>query len=233
MTTFSQIPPALYLILDLNQIADPRSDIKAALKEAPIPSLFIKTTGNDQLDKDLVEFLQSHNIAVVLSDLDAALKLGADGLHLKDGETDNFERACTSFQNEEFIGVSAGHSRHTIMTLAEKGASYIAFQANALQERESLEPSNPKETQKGTGKEASQTRPTLEWWSGLFQTPSVAWNLETIDAVRLATRCGADFIAPAPSLWQAGENTADQIGKLITAINQEMKISVPMNNTTD
>ncbi len=77
---------------------------------------------------EIVRRTQEFGIAVLVeNDLELALVLGADGLHLNNADERSYGQARSRLGNAAILGVSCGDNRHTAMTLAEMGADYIAF----------------------------------------------------------------------------------------------------------
>lgn len=210
--------PQLYFILDLARSGDPLSEIEAALQVTPIVSLLIKDTPQTDITQDLVKALQAHNIAVLLEDSDKVRALMADGVHLNTDEPCDFEQVKQRLDDNDIIGVSSQSSRHGAMTIAEQGASYIAIEATG---------SNTNDENEQQMMDENQLAPTIDWWVALFETPCVAWNIETIEAALTAQRMGADFLALAPTYWQRGQNTFDVIQELQTALTEN---AIEQNN---
>jgi thiamine-phosphate pyrophosphorylase len=76
--------------------------------------------------------------------------------------------------------------------LAELGADYVAFGPTAA----------------ASARDREDRAELIAWWSEIFVVPCVGWNVETPEeAVNLA-RLGADFVALAPSIWQADDASA-------------------------
>ena len=203
--------PQLYLILDLARSGDPLAEIEAVLQVMPIASLFIKDTPQAVVSQDLVTSLQAHNIAVLVEDSEKLRTLTADGVHLNTDELGLFEQMKQRLDENDIIGVSPQSSRHNAMIFAEQGASYIAIDvagANSNGENEQLT------------LDENQSAPTIDWWVALFETPCVAWNIETVQAALTAQKEGADFLALAPGLWQQEQNTFNVIQQLHSALSE-------------
>ncbi len=205
--------PQLYLILDLERSGDPLAEIEAVLQVMPIASLFIKDTPQTVVSQNLVTSLQAHNIAVLVEDSEKLRTLKADGVHLNTDELWAFEQTKQALDEKDIIGVCAQSSRHGAMTIAEQGASYIAINMAGAKTDEENEQQIMDE---------NQSAPTIDWWIALFETPCVAWNIDTIQAALSAQRKGADFLALAPCLWQQGKNTFNVIQQLQTALNENI-----------
>ena len=91
------------------------------------------------------------------------------------------------------------------MQLAELGADYVAFGADA-----------------NTIDAIDQYADIISWWSEIFVVPCVAWNVDNAEyAARLAA-LGADFIAPSISIW-AGDDPARRIAEIDNAIRRSRR----------
>lgn len=202
--------PALYLILDLDKSDSPLREVEAALEAAPIASLLIKKSSHKKPEKNLVAALQAHNIAVLLEDDETYKRVGADGCHLTPAHYDDLEDLVVRHGDEDIFGVLASPSRHEVMSLAEQGAAYMAIETE--KERDAR-------AQRSESEE-NQAPPTINWWVSLFEIPVVAWNLTSIEEALFATNEGADFLALAPSLWQNGPETTNQLKTLLTALSE-------------
>ena len=166
-------------------------EVKAALEQT-IASTEIACVLLAESDAALVldeasEFVrrtQEHGIAVLVENqVEFALSLGADGVHLTDAGETTYAQARTRLGNAAILGVSCGENRHAAMTLAEMGADYIAFGGAPL--------------------DGERRAELISWWSEVFQVPCVALDVgDAEEAARLA-KFGADFVVPSESLWRA------------------------------
>ncbi len=140
---------------------------------------------------------------IVNDDVALARRLGADGVHLGQGDGDPKD-AREQLGREAQIGVTCHASRHLAMEAGEAGADYVAFGA--------FHPSTTKQ---------SDHRPEpeiLSWWAGLFEIPCVAIGGITQDNCRPLVEAGADFLAVSGSVWNGDEVAAikafsEQIGR--------------------
>ena len=149
------------------------------------------------LDLRLRELTLARDVALLVeNDAARAKRIGADGVHLP-ADAALYGQAREHLGQRAIIGVGCNKSRHGAMLLAELGADYVAFGPTAA--------SSDREIEERAG--------LIAWWSEIFVVPCVAWNVETPEeAVELA-RLRADFVAPAPSIWQA-EDAAARIAKI-------------------
>jgi thiamine-phosphate pyrophosphorylase len=149
---------------------------------------------------EIVRRTQELGIAVLAeNDVELALSLGADGLHLSNAEERGYAEARARLGNAAILGVSCGDNRHVAMTLAEMGADYIAFGGPPL--------------------EGERRAELIAWWSEIFQVPCVALDVEDSgEAARLAA-LGADFVVPAAKLWFA-EDPAARLAEIAASITE-------------
>jgi thiamine-phosphate pyrophosphorylase len=194
-------PPAcqLYLISPLEVGGDFPARLERALAAAPVAAFQFRVKGVDQheaarLAEPLQAICAAHDVAFIVNDSIAlAKRLGADGVHLGQGDGEVRE-ARETLGREAQIGVTCHASRHLAMEAGEAGADYVAFG--------SFFPSETK---------ASEHRPDpelLEWWSGLFEIPCVAIGGITAGNCAPLVRAGADFLAVSGAVWQGDEAAA-------------------------
>lgn len=147
-----------------------------------------------RLAKPLQDICAAHDVAFIVND-DVALakRLGADGVHL--GQGDGSPREAREFLGREAqIGVTCHASKHLAMEAGEAGADYVAFG--------SFFPSATK---------ASEHRPEadlLTWWSMLFEIPCVAIGGITPGNCAPLVAAGADFLAVSAAVWSGNEELA-------------------------
>ena len=144
-----------------------------------------------RLAEPLQAICAAHEVAFIVNDsVSLAKRLGADGVHLGQGDGDPKE-AREVLGREAQIGVTCHDSRHLAMEAGEAGADYVAFGA--------FFPSTTKQ---------SDHRPEpelLEWWSGLFEIPCVAIGGITPDNGKPLVDAGADFLAVSGGIWGGDE----------------------------
>jgi thiamine-phosphate pyrophosphorylase len=134
------------------------------------------------------------DVAFIVNDSIAlAKRLGADGVHLGQGDG-SVREARDALGREAQIGVTCHASRHLAMEAGEAGADYVAFG--------SFFPSETK---------ASEHRPEpelLAWWQSLFEIPCVAIGGITPENCRPLVEAGADFLAVSHAVWGGDEAAA-------------------------
>ena len=185
-------PAKLYLISPQDVAGGFPDRLKAALEPglAAAFQLRVKDVDEHQLAR-LAEPLQricaDADVAFIVNDsMGLAKRLGADGVHLGQGDGDIKEARALLGASAQ-IGKTCHDSRHLAMEAGEDGADYVAFGA--------FYPTTTK---------PSDYRPDpsiLSWWSTLFELPCVAIGGITPDNGRLLVEAGADFLAICQSVW--------------------------------
>ena len=194
-------PPAchLYLVSPLDVGGTFPARLERALAAAPVAAFQYRVKGLDQheaarLAEPLQAICAARDVAFIVNDSIAlAKRLGADGVHLGQGDGEVRE-AREVLGREAQIGVTCHASRHLAMEAGEAGADYVAFG--------SFFPSETK---------ASEHRPEpelLEWWSGLFEIPCVAIGGITPGNCAPLVKAGADFLAVSGAVWAGDEAAA-------------------------
>lgn len=183
---------ALYLISPPVIGPDFADALRAALDGGPVAAfqLRLKGIGEDEIAR-LAEPLQrlcaERDVAFIMNDSIAlAKRLGADGVHLGQGDGDPREARRILGPNAQ-IGVTCHDSRHLAMEAGEAGADYVAFGA--------FFPTTTKDT---------THRPELEiltWWSTVFELPCVAIGGITAENAAPLVEAGADFLAVSSAVW--------------------------------
>lgn len=205
--------PQIYLIMDLNRTESPEKDLESVLKITPVASILIKNNAPAaKLNKNLIESIQAHNIAVLIEDdLQLCQNLNADGIHLNETDEQTFHQILSETTEDFIIGVTADRSRHKAMVLAEAGCSYMAIKTDYLENQTSQQTSLNDEI------EEFAKQPEIDWWVFMFATPCVAWNIDNIETAHLAAEDDADFVALKPEFWQS-DNRETNLTELIKAI---------------
>ena len=192
-------PAKLYLISPQQVGGNFPDRLKAAL-EPGIASAFqlrVKDVDEHELAR-LAEPLQricaDADVAFIVNDsVSLAKRLGADGVHLGQGDGD-IRAAREILGPQAQIGRTCHDSRHLAMEAGEAGADYVAFGA--------FYPTTTK---------PSEYRPNpsiLSWWSSLFEIPCVAIGGITPANARPLVEAGADFLAVCQAVWGADDVAA-------------------------
>lgn len=191
----------LYLISPLDVSGDFPQRLERAIEAGPglLTAFQFRVKGLDQheaarLAAPLQAICAAHDVAFIVND-DVALakRLGADGVHL--GQGDGAPRdAREELGREAQIGVTCHASKHFAMEAGEAGADYVAFGAFF-----------------DSTTKASEHRPELEileWWSNLFEIPCVAIGGITPANCQPLVEAGADFLAVSGAVWNGDEVAA-------------------------
>lgn len=154
--------------------------LKQAISATDVACL--RVTGYDtpnllHIAKTLLPIAQDQGVAVLLDSSDLAITLLADGAHLTDATKYHQTRRIIGVDN--IIGVSCPLERHTAMEMGDAGADYIEFQP-------SLEPKDIE---------------LIVWWNEIMTVPSVIAGTFDTASAKTFISAGADFLAPAPTIW--------------------------------
>ncbi|MBC9031546.1 thiamine phosphate synthase [Sphingomonas sp. JC676] len=192
-------PCQLYLISPLEVDGGFPDRLKRALEAGPVAAFQFRVKGVDQheavrLAEPLQRICADAEVAFIVNDsISLAKRLGADGVHLGQGDGDPREARSVLGPNAQ-IGVTCHDSRHLAMEAGEGGADYVAFGA--------FYPTATKET---------RHRPELailSWWSTLFEIPCVAIGGITPANAAPLVAAGADFLAVSNAVWGEDEAAA-------------------------
>ena len=142
-----------------------------------------------RLAEPLQRVCAEREVAFIVNDSVAlAKRLGADGVHLGQGDGD-LREARAALGHHAQIGATCHDSRHLAMEAGEAGADYVAFG--------SFFPSDTK---------PSDHRPEpelLSWWADLFEIPCVAIGGITPANCAPLVEAGADFLAVSGAVWNS------------------------------
>jgi thiamine-phosphate pyrophosphorylase len=189
----------LYLISPLDVSGEFPRRLETALDAGPVAAFQFRVKGVDQhqaarLAEPLLEVCRARDVAFIVNDSIAlAKRLGADGVHLGQGDG-TVREARDALGREAQVGVTCHASRHLAMEAGEAGADYVAFGAFF-----------PSETK------ASEHRPELElleWWQSLMEIPCVAIGGITPQNCAPLVEAGADFLAVSNAVWGGDEAEA-------------------------
>lgn len=189
----------LYLISPLDVAGDFPARLERALGAGAVAAFQFRVKGPDQheaarLAEPLQAICAAHDCAFIVNDsIPLAKRLGADGVHLGQGDGTPQE-ARGALGREAQIGVTCHASKHLAMEAGEAGADYVAFG--------SFFPSETK---------ASEHRPEpdlLAWWQALFEIPCVAIGGITPANCAPLVSAGADFLAVSKAVWGGAEDEA-------------------------
>ncbi|QIG81928.1 thiamine phosphate synthase [Sphingosinithalassobacter tenebrarum] len=197
----SREPCQLYLISPLDVGGDFSDRLRRALEAGPVAAFQFRVKGVDQheaarLAEPLQAICAEHDVAFIVNDdVSLAKRLGADGVHLGQGDGDAREARAVLGPSVQ-IGVTCHDSRHLAMEAGEAGADYVAFG--------SFYPTTTKEVR-------HHPEPViLSWWSALFELPCVAIGGITPGNAAPLVAAGADFLAVSGAVWNGDEAAAVQ-----------------------
>lgn len=190
----------LYLISPLDVAGDFPERLERALcvpeSDRPVAAFQFRVKDVDQhqaarLAGPVQEVCAAHDVAFIVNDsVSLAKRLGADGVHLGQGDGDPRE-AREVLGRQAQIGVTCHASRHLAMAAGEAGADYVAFG--------SFFPSSTKASEHRAEAEL------LAWWQGLFEIPCVAIGGITPANCAPLVAAGADFLAVSAAVWGGDE----------------------------
>jgi thiamine-phosphate pyrophosphorylase len=190
----------LYLTLPANASPAVERSLAEVIELADVACVLLcqdSAEADPAFDLRLRELTLARDVAfLVENDAARAERIGADGVHLP-ADAALYGQAREHLGQRAIIGVGCNESRHDAMLLAELGADYVAFG----------------QTPAASGREWEDRAGLIAWWSEIFVVPCVAWNVETPEEAANLARLGADFVALAPSIWQA-EDSAARIAKI-------------------
>jgi thiamine-phosphate pyrophosphorylase len=185
-------PCQLYLISPASIDETFVDQLAAALDGGPVAAFQLRLKGRSEdeiarLAGPLQALCAKREVAFIVNDSMAlAKRLGADGVHLGQGDGDPAEARRILGPSVQ-IGVTCHASRHLAMEAGEAGADYVAFGA--------FFPTTTKET------EHRPEAGILSWWSTVFELPCVAIGGITADNARPLVEAGADFLAVSNAVW--------------------------------
>ncbi len=196
----SERPPCQLYLISPALVSEGFGDrLKAALDAGPVAAFQLRVKDLDEhaiarVAEPLMRICQDREVAFIVNDsISLARRLGADGVHLGQGDGDPREARAVLGPAAQ-IGVTCHDSRHLAMEAGEAGADYVAFGAFFL--------TTTKET-------LHRPEPSiLGWWSTLFEVPCVAIGGITPANARVLVKAGADFIAVSSAVWNAAEGPA-------------------------
>lgn len=192
-------PCQLYLISPLDVSGGFADRLARALDAGPVAAFQFRVKDVDQheaarLAEPLLRVCAGREVAFIVNDsISLAKRLGADGVHLGQGDGDPREARAILGPSAQ-IGVTCHDSRHLAMEAGEAGADYVAFGA--------FFPTATKET-------SHRPDPSiLSWWTTVFEIPCVAIGGITPDNAAPLVGAGADFLAVSGAVWNGDEADA-------------------------
>lgn len=201
LSSHDRRPPCQLYLISPPAIDERFQDrLKAALGAGPVAAFQLRLKGVDEhaiarTAEPLQKICAGFDVSFLVNDsISLARRLGADGVHLGQGDGDPRE-AREILGREAQIGVTCHNSRHLAMEAGEAGADYVAFGA--------FYPTGTKSVEYFADTEI------LRWWTTLFGIPSVAIGGITPENAPSLVAAGADFLAVSGAVWNvSGEEAA-------------------------
>lgn len=175
----------LRLLLFAPLIAAPDAALGRALAAAPMAAVIVPPVA---VAAWLPVCRDAGCALLAADDVEAALTVGADGVHVHRAEAASSARQRLG--DRRLVGVSVGLSRHFAMVAGELGADYVMF---------------------GSEGGAATLDPLVElvgWWSELFVLPCAAL-VPAHEAVVPLAAAGLDFVAVELAPLDAADRVAD------------------------
>ena len=111
--------------------------------------------------------------AIISRRPDLAAQTGCDGAVI-DCDGASYRDARALLGGDAIVGVAAGGSRHDAILAAERGATFVALDADP---------------------------DLIGWWAEIVEVPCVAMAVDDIEAARACAAAGADFVALCDPVW--------------------------------
>lgn len=210
----------LYLISPLD-VGGPFPDyLREALEAGPVAAFQFRVKDVDQqeaarLAEPLKAICDEFDVAFIVND-DVALarQLGADGVHLGQGD-ESLKNARDTLGLDVQIGITCHDSRHLAMEAGEGGANYVAFGA--------FFPTATKETHHKPGLDL------LQWWSEMMEIPCVAIGGITPENCQPLIDAGADFLAVCGAVWNDPAGPAAAVKKFTDIMGADIRDDRPVD----
>ena len=192
-------PCQLYLVSPLDVGGDFPDRLKLVLTAAAVAAFQFRVKGIDQheaarLAAPLRQICADADVAFIVNDdVSLAKRIGADGVHLGQGDGDPRE-ARLALGSSAQIGVTCHNSRHLAMAAGEAGADYVAFGA--------FYPTTTKLV------EHFAEPSILGWWTTVSEIPCVAIGGLTVANSGPVIAAGADFVAVSSAIWNCADGPA-------------------------
>jgi thiamine-phosphate pyrophosphorylase len=192
-------PPGaqLYLISPLEwDLEGLAQSLEAALSAGGVVAFRLRPAHLAHGAAQALQQICAGRVAFLLQDdVDLALALGADGVHL--GDPAGVRDARARLGPDRILGASCGRSRHAAMLAGEDGADYIAF-----------------------GEVGRRPQPPvfelIAWWNELFVLPCLLQGAFDERSLELAAR--ADFIGVSDEVWRHPDGAAAGVRALRQAL---------------
>jgi len=206
----NDMPCQLYLISPLDVGGSFPERLREALAAGPVAAFQFRVKNVEpeeaaRLAAPLQAICDEFDVAFIVNDdIALAKRLGADGVHLGQGD-ESLENARAALGKDVQIGITCHDSRHLAMEAGEGGANYVAFGA--------FFPTETKET---------HHKPELDlvqWWAEMMELPCVAIGGITPDNCKPLIDAGADFLAVCGAVWNDPEGPAAAVRKFAAVMD--------------
>ncbi|MEX0299627.1 MAG: thiamine phosphate synthase [Kordiimonas sp.] len=159
----------------------------------------------EQVAVQLLPVCHKHEVPLLINDrADIAAKVGADGVHLGQGDGD-IAAARTLLGGDKDIGVTCHSSKHLAYEAGEAGANYVAFGA--------FFPSRTKPDAPIADKAV------LTDWDMFTDMPCVAIGGITPENCRELADAGAHFVAVCGAVWNHSEGPVKAVQAFHKSLN--------------
>lgn len=195
----------LYLVIPHDADSSTLEAFGAALESGHVASALLRAGDDGTVDRQLAGkllamTLDHDTVLLIDSDIDVVEAVGADGVQIP-GDEELYAQVRAALGPDAIIGVACAPERHTSLSLAERGADYIAFGGSATT--------------------AAERNDMISWWAEIVEVPVVACAAASIEEAAELARLGADFVCVDESVWSTGADTATVIGDLARALGTQ------------
>lgn len=192
-------PCRLYLVIPPDAGEQMAGAVEEALDAGDVACVLLRARTDGTADRALAERLceitQNRDAEFLIqADVPLAASIGSDGVHIA-GDERLFETARARLGEEAIIGVECPPERDIALTLAEKGADYVAI------------------TMAGAGDD--EDRETLDdflrWWAEIVEVPVVAWGAGSPGEAAALAQTGSDFVSVEDAVWSGEGGPANAV----------------------
>lgn len=174
------------------------------LGRGSVASLLLRDADGGPPARDAAQAVLSiahgHGVPLVIAeDAELAGAIVADGVHIAANEA-LYQAARERLGSDAIIGADCGLSRHDALVLAERGADYVAFGGEGLEDCP-----------------ATDAAEHVNWWQEVCEPPVVAWHCGGWDEAAALVAAGADFLAVSRLVLRAEdpEEALERLERLI------------------
>ena len=203
MTDDPQLPTRLYLVTPLHiDLTSFPVELEKALSAADVAAVLIAGLAEEQemapVAEALVPLVQSHGAAALIENHnEIAAFTNADGVHVS-GSKSELQSTIERFRPQQIVGAGGLDNRHAAMQAGECGVDYVFFGRPHGDIR-------PEPHQKNIA--------LAEWWSSIFEIPSVVMAGQDITSVADAAETGAEFVALQSACWDYEGGPAEAVAR--------------------